>query len=475
MAQVLAIDIGASSGRGVVATLENEKIILREVGRFANVPLERGGRYFWDMDMIFKSCGALLQKCPTCMSAGIDTWGVDFGLVGENILHTGDFLHYRNEENAEKQKSVLQIIPQEELYLKTGTQNQAFNTVFQLYGLPIDEGVRMLLIPDYLNARLTGKRTTEYTIASTTGLMDITTGSWRWDVIDRLKYPRALFGKIHKPGKRLGPVREELRNAWNISPINVISVASHDTASAFLAGMGGLEPFALLVSGTWSLMGTELAKPIVTEEAYQRNFTNEGGAGKTVRFLKNIMGTWILQQLSRQTGLTFAEMSYQAQQFTGETAWIDVDDPHFLGFHSVKDNISAVCIETGQRPPETTEALCRCVYMALAMKYRFVLWELSHMTGRHYAGLQIVGGGVKDHFLCQLTADVCGLPVLAGPVEASVIGNAMIQMIAGGEIASIAEAREIIKISFPCERYEPKRSYEEEYQAYCAATSAALP
>lgn len=472
MIEVLAIDIGASSGRGVSVKLADGRFTLEEIGRFANVPKERDGEYFWDFDLILASCGALLQRCGACASVGIDTWGVDFGLLDEKDQHVGDFLHYRSKANAEKQKRVMGIFSPEELYLKTGTQNQAFNTIFQLYGMPLSQGERMLLMPDYLNFCLTGKRATEYTIASTTGLMDIQAADWCWDVIDKLGYPRSLFGKIHKPGKRLGCVRGEFFDAGEGASIDVISVASHDTASAFLAGTHGDKSFALLVSGTWSLMGTELDRPIVTKSAYQKNFTNEGGAGDTIRFLKNIMGTWILQQFSRQTGMSFAEISGKAQSFSGKTARIDVDDPRFLGFDNVKDTVFALCRESGQRPPATDEELCRCIYMGLAMKYRFVLEELSSLTGRHFAGLQIVGGGVKDRFLCQLTADVCGVPVIAGPIEASVIGNAMIQMIVGGEIASIAEARAIARNSFDYMRYQPERGYEEEYQDYRAAFTA---
>lgn len=450
--EVLAIDIGASSGRGVAVSLTGETLALREVGRFENGALLQNGAYIWDIERIFEACRKLIADADGCISAGIDTWGVDYALIDASGARIGEVMHYRNAENAEKRRRVLQTFSHSALYAKTGIQDQTFNTVYQLQGAALREGLRLLLVPDYLNFRLTGVCATEYSIASTTGLLDCSTRTWCWDVIDALGYPRALFGAVHAPGMRLGAPKRELA----LPEMQIVSVAAHDTASAFLAATHADDGFALLVSGTWSLMGTELDAPILSEAARRANFTNEGGAGGTIRFLKNIMGTWILQQLRRQSGKEFAEISAAARAWRGDVPRIDVDDARFLGFDDVAASVRAICRETGQTPPQEFGALCRTIYAALAKKYRETFLALSRLTGRQFRGLQIVGGGIRDAFLCQLTADACGVPVLAGPLEASVIGNAMMQFCAAGACGSIRAARAITRNLTKYAEYFPK-------------------
>ena len=465
----LAVDIGASSGRHILGHVEQGRIVLEEVYRFENGPKKRGGRLCWDFDALarevvngLKAC-AELGKVPATL--GVDTWGVDFALVDREGRVLGDTVAYRDSRTQGMDALVEELIPAQELYRRTGIQKQSFNTIYQLMAVKrqspelLEQAHRLLLVPDYLHYTLTGVMSNEYTEASTSGLVSAETKDWDRELLDLLGFPQKLFGPLSLPGTALGGLRPALREELGFD-CQVILPASHDTGSAFLAVPAGEGDSVTLSSGTWSLLGVELKTPVTTPESRAANFTNEGGYQYRYRYLKNIMGLWMIQNLRREMAENgqlpgFGELSRLAREAADFPGRVDVDDPSFMAPESMSAAVRAYCERMGQPVPQSPGELLSCVYHSLAQCYAQSVRQLERLTGRSFQAVHIVGGGSQDAYLNQLTASATGLPVYAGPTEGTALGNLLVQMIAQGEFASLQEARDAIRASFAVKEVLP--------------------
>mgnify|MGYP005793215453 FL=1 len=466
LAGYLAVDIGASSGRHILGWVEGGNLRLEEIYRFENALVRKNGRLCWDVETLTEEVLHGLERCRELSkipdSIGIDTWAVDFVLLDETGSLLGDAVAYRDSRNLGMDRFVEEMIPFSELYAKTGIQKQEFNTIYQLMAVKrqepelINSAERFLMIPEYLTYRLTGKMENEYTNATTTGLVNAKTNDWDWDLLDRLGYPRKLFHPLRMPGYAVGDLtpQVEKRVGFNCS---VLFPATHDTGSAFLA-VPAKEGGVYLSSGTWSLLGTELAEPITTEESRKHNFTNEGGYEYRFRYLKNIMGLWMLQSLRREAGpeMTFAKLQQEALGSAGFPSRVDVNDKRFLAPANMEEALRSFCRDTGQAVPRTLGESASCVYFSLAQSYAHGIRELSALTGATYTAVNIVGGGSQDGYLNQLTANASGLPVYAGPTEGTALGNLMVQMLAHGEFPDLSAARKAERQSFAIQEYFPE-------------------
>ncbi len=477
---VLAFDFGASSGRAMMGCLDGGRLTIEEIHRFSNDPVTLGDTFYWDVLRLTHEIREALVKARQTEeyeSIGIDTWGVDFGLLDRQGRLLGNVRHYRDARNLSAARQVLEKLPMEQLYARTGIQYAPFNTVFQLHAVKedtpylLENAQRLLMLPDLLGFFLSGAAHTDYSEASTSGLLDVKTGGWAWDIIDRLGYPRHIFGEISPSGQVIGELRPQLCEELLLKSTKVISVASHDTASAVAAVPSLEKDFAYISCGTWSLFGTELDAPIASEAALRYNFTNEGGYGGKIRFLKNIMGMWLIQESRRHwkragMDMSFAELEQRARECAPFQSLIDVDDESFLAPGDIPSRVREYCKKTHQPAPESVGEVMQCIYSSIALKYRHTLEGLTEVTKKKYAALHMVGGGIKDKLLCQLAADACGIPVIAGPVEATVIGNVAVQLIALGALADIGQARQVIASSFDVARYEPSAEPERMKIAY---------
>ena len=468
--KMLAIDLGASSGRGIVGAFDGERLTLRENHRFSNDPVNLCGRLYWDILRIFHEIKLSVQKTvldgDAVSSIGIDTWGVDYGLLDRAGRLLSNPVHYRDTRTEGAQELVSRTVPAEELYRVAGIQTLNFNTVYQLAvereeaPEKLAQAERMLNIPDLLNYFLTGRMANEYTILSTGALLDAKKRDYAWELLDRLGIPRRLFGDVTAPGTDLGTLLPQVQGETGKTDAHVLTVASHDTASAVIAVPSEEKDFLYISSGTWSLMGTELSDPLINAESRAANFTNEGGACGTVRFLKNIMGLWIIQESRRQwrrdgKDYSFAQMEAWAKESTPFRSLIDVDDSDFATPGDMPEKIRAYCKRTAQPVPESVGEVVRCIYESLALKYRSVAERVMELMGRRARVIHVVGGGTKDRFLSQLTADACGIPVCAGPEEATAIGNLMMQLMAAGEVSDLGQARRVVAASFETKQYLP--------------------
>ncbi len=468
--KMLAIDLGASSGRGIVGAFDGERLTLRENHRFSNDPVNLCGRLYWDILRIFHEIKLSVQKTvldgDAVSSIGIDTWGVDYGLLDRAGRLLSNPVHYRDTRTEGAQELVSRTVPAEELYRVAGIQTLNFNTVYQLAvereeaPEKLAQAERMLNIPDLLNYFLTGRMANEYTILSTGALLDAKKRDYAWELLDRLGIPRRLFGDVTAPGTDLGTLLPQVQGETGKTDAHVLTVASHDTASAVIAVPSEEKDFLYISSGTWSLMGTELSDPLINAESRAANFTNEGGACGTVRFLKNIMGLWIIQESRRQwrregKDYSFAQMEAWAKESTPFRSLIDVDDSDFATPGDMPEKIRAYCKRTAQPVPESVGEVVRCIYESLALKYRSVAERVMELMGRRARVIHVVGGGTKDRFLSQLTADACGIPVCAGPEEATAIGNLMMQLMAAGEVSDLGQARRVVAVSFETKQYLP--------------------
>mgnify|MGYP004674724965 FL=1 len=468
--KMLAIDLGASSGRGIVGAFDGERLTLRENHRFSNDPVNLCGRLYWDILRIFHEIKLSVQKTvldgDAVSSIGIDTWGVDYGLLDRAGRLLSNPVHYRDTRTEGAQELVSRTVPAEELYRVAGIQTLNFNTVYQLAvereeaPEKLAQAERMLNIPDLLNYFLTGRMANEYTILSTGALLDAKKRDYAWELLDRLGIPRRLFGDVTAPGTDLGTLLPQVQGETGKTDAHVLTVASHDTASAVIAVPSEEKDFLYISSGTWSLMGTELSDPLINAESRAANFTNEGGACGTVRFLKNIMGLWIIQESRRQwrregKDYSFAQMEAWAKESTPFRSLIDVDDSDFATPGDMPEKIRAYCKRTAQPVPESVGEVVRCIYESLALKYRSVAERVMELMGRRARVIHVVGGGTKDRFLSQLTADACGIPVCAGPEEATAIGNLMMQLMATGEVSDLGQARRVVAASFETKQYLP--------------------
>ncbi len=465
----LAVDIGASSGRHILGHVEQGRIVLEEVYRFENGPKKRGGRLCWDFDALarevvngLKAC-AKLGKVPATL--GVDTWGVDFALVDREGRVLGDTVAYRDSRTQGMDALVEELIPAQELYRRTGIQKQSFNTIYQLMAEKrqspelLEQAHRLLLVPDYLHYILTGVMSNEYTEASTSGLVSAAAKDWDRELLRLLGFPQKLFGTLSLPGTALGGLRPALREELGFD-CQVVLPASHDTGSAFLAVPAGEGASVTLSSGTWSLLGVELEQPVTTPESRAANFTNEGGYQYRFRYLKNIMGLWMIQNLRREMAENgqlpgFGELSQLAREAADFPGRVDVDDPSFMAPESMSAAVRANCAGVGQPVPQSPGELLSCVYHSLAQCYAQSVRQLERLTGRGFQAVHIVGGGSQDAYLNQLTASATGLPVYAGPTEGTALGNLLVQMIAQGEFASLQEARDAIRASFAVKEVLP--------------------
>ncbi|MBW5446850.1 rhamnulokinase [Cohnella sp. CFH 77786] len=471
MSYTLAFDLGASSGRALLGRLTDRRIETEEVHRFPNDPVQVGDRLHWDILRLYHELkqGLLKTKHLGIVpdSLGIDSWAVDFGFVGPDGGLLGNPFHYRDRHTDGMMEKLFAEIPAETLFARTGIQFLPFNSIFQLYALkkagsPLLEQARhFLMIPDLLRYFLTGEKWSEFSNATTTQLYNPLTGGWDGELLGRLGLPASWFAQVLQPGSPAGVLRASVREELDLGAIPVIAVAEHDTGSAVAAVPALDRDFAYLSCGTWSLLGTEIDRPVIDERARRLNFTNEGGVSGTYRLLKNIMGLWILQESRREWARQGADYSFpELVRLAGEAkplaAFIEPDAPLFLHPGDMPARIRQYCAQTGQRPPEEPGEIVRCILESLALKYRYVLELTESLSGRTFGGLHMVGGGIHNELLCRWTSNAIGKPVWAGPAEGSAIGNLAVQWIAGGHFRDMAEARRVIRESFPVKDYEPE-------------------
>ncbi len=489
--QFLAIDLGASSGRGIIGSFDGRRIALRENHRFPNEPVMVGGRFYWDILRIFHEIKQSIRQAvldgDDIVSIGVDTWGVDYGLLDRSGRLMGNPVHYRDARTDGITAEFEQYLSLDRLYGITGIQSLDFNTVYQLAAELRDDPERLraadklLFIPDLLNYFLTGKMATEYTIASTGALLDAAKRTISTEILDAMGIPHGLFPPLVRPGQRLGRLSDALLDEVGQTRVEVIHVASHDTASAVMAVPAKDKDFIYISSGTWSLLGAELSAPMITPASQANNFTNEGGVEGTIRFLKNIMGLWLVQESRRQwkregKDYSFADLSAMASAAKPLRCLIDPDDKRFTAPGNMPRRIADYCRETGQPVPETEGEIIRCILESLALCYRATIDKINAMRGQAATALNIVGGGTQDKLLCQFAADACGIPVYAGPVEATAIGNIAMQAIAAGELSSLSEARAVVADSFPLDTYLPdpaaQGAWDEAYTRFLRLTAA---
>ena len=485
---VLAIDLGASSGRAILGQYRDGQLGLGEVHRFPNDPVAVGGELYWDFLRLFHEIKQGLRHAGRVDSAGIDTWAVDYGLLdGAGRLLANPY-HYRDRRTDGIADRVYESVPARELYARTGIQYAPFNTVFQLcadlWQRPetLKQARHMLLLPDLIGYYLTGQMGAEYTNASTTALLGVHTRGWDRELCGRLSLPYRLFLPLRQPGSELGVLTPALQEELLLPAVPILSVASHDTASAVAALPleEGEECPAYISCGTWSLFGTELPAPLANEEARALNFTNEGGVNGTVRFLKNIMGSWLIQESRRQWekeghSLSFSDLEELAQREEPYRSFIDVDDPVLIQPGDIPSRIKSLCARSGQPVPEGIGQVTQCIYSSLAMKYRLTLDQLGQVTGRRFPLLHMIGGGIQSKLLCQMTADCTAIPVEAGPVEATALGNIAVQLIALRALPDLAAARRCIRRSFPVARYLPRGDTLQQKIRYLQYQKAVLP
>lgn len=475
----LAIDIGASSGRHMIGYMDGGKLQLEEIYRFENRQLERNGHLVWDVENLWDGIINGLKKCKELdkipESVGIDTWGVDYVLLDREGSMIGDAVAYRDDRTAGIDKVLNEMIPESELYKKCGIQKQLFNTIYQLLALKkespeeLEAADSFLMIPDYFNYRLTGVKKQEYTNATTTNLVNAYTKEWDYELLEKLGIPKHLFKKLAIPGEVVGRFTEKIAEEVGFSS-TVVLPATHDTGSAFLAVPVKGENSVYLSSGTWSLLGIENSTPITDVKAAEKNFTNEGGAFYRYRFLKNIMGLWIIQSIRRELNgseyvegrksryasgreYSFLELREEAAKCADFKANIDVNDECFLSPLSMIDAIKEHCSKRGEAVPESVGEIMQCVYRGLSKCYADTIKEISEITGRSIEQINIIGGGCQDSYLNAMTAKAAGIPVFAGPIEGTAIGNLAIQMINAGVFKDLEEARSVIFESFDIKRY----------------------
>ncbi|GAA3403691.1 rhamnulokinase family protein [Paenibacillus hodogayensis] len=487
MASILAYDLGAGSGRALLGRLTDRGIVTEELHRFPNEPVQVGSRLHWDiLRLLHEMKQALLaakHRGIAVQSLGIDSWAVDFGLLDGNGELLGNPYHYRDAHTDGMMEQVFADMPRRDIFARTGIQFMPFNTIYQLAAMKragsplLREAKRLLMIPDLLRYFLTGERHNEFSNATTTQLFNPLTCQWDPELLERIGVSGSLFGPVVQPGTAVGQLLPSVVSELGIASVPVIAVAEHDTGSAVAAVPAAEHPFAYLSCGTWSLMGTEVDRPVMNEQALGQNFTNEGGVCGTFRLLKNIMGLWILQETKRQweregQSCPYPELIALAERAPAFAAWIDPDDARFMAPGPMLGRIADYCRETGQRPPEGRGEAVRCILESLALKYRYVLESIERLSGNRFGGLHMVGGGIQNALLCQWSADAIGKPVWAGPAEGSAIGNLAVQWIARGDFRDIREARSVIRESFPVTVYEPqeREAWEDAYGRFWRLT-----
>jgi rhamnulokinase len=468
----LAIDLGASSGRVMLGRWDGARFDLRELHRFPNGPVTVLGHMHWDVlrlwQEILAGIGQAAQEDTPIAGIGVDTWAVDFALLDAAGRLLGNPYHYRDRRTAGMLEWIDARVQRERLYARTGIQRLPINTLPQLAGMrhsadpQLDMAAMLLLIPDLFHYWMTGQKVAEYTNATTTQFFDARARGWATDLLRELDLPASILPPVVAPGTVLGDLLPEVRAAAGLgAPAPVIATATHDTASAVAAIPGLDERSAYISSGTWSLVGVEVAEPILSDRARELNFTNEGGVNGTIRFLKNVGGLWLLQECQRRWGragrsLSWPELVRQAEGAAPLRSLVDPDAPEFLSPSDMPAAIREYCRRSGQPEPESVGAMVRCCLESLALKYRWVVDALEELTGRRIDTIRVVGGGSQNELLCQLAADACGRRVVAGPVEATALGNVVVQAIAAGVLPDLAAGRAAVAASARQASYEPR-------------------
>jgi rhamnulokinase len=480
--KLLAFDLGAESGRGVLGLFDGQRLTLDVVHRFANGPVRILEALHWDVLRLYGEMLAGLRLAAEkggIDSVGVDTWGVDFALLGRDGALLGNPRHYRDPHTEGMEQVAFQRVPRAEIFRQTGLQFMRFNTLFQLLALQrdrsplLDMAEHLLMIPDLFHYFLTGVRANEFTDASTTQLYDPTARGWAQGLIKAFNLPGQIFGSIIAPGTVVGPLRASVTSDTRLNAIPVIAPASHDTGSAVAAVPAQGKAWAYISSGTWSLMGAELETPLINDQTAAFNFTNEGGVGGTIRLLKNIMGLWLVQECRRTWeraghAYTYEELARLAGAAQPFVSLVDPDHTSFILPTDMPTALGEFCRRSGQPIPVEPGAVVRCALESLALRYRWVLERLEELLGRRLEVIHIVGGGCQNELLCQLAADACNRPVLAGPVEATAIGNVLVQAIGLGLLGTLADAREVVRRSFEVKTYSPENpeAWAEPYQRF---------
>lgn len=482
MKKILSFDFGASSGRAMISSFDGEKITMEEIHRFSNDTVIVNGTMYWDILRLFFEIKTSITKAVNSGgfdAIGIDTWGVDFGLIDKRGKLLGNPVHYRDLRTEGIPEKVFETISKEEIYNRTGTQCMRINTLYQLMYLKENEpeilanAEKFLLIPDLFAYMLTGEMMAEASIASTTNLYNPYKRDWDYELIERLGLDKNLFPEIIKAGNIYGYLTDEICEELGCEKVPVIAVCAHDTASAVAATPSFADDFVYISCGTWSLFGIELPEPIINDEVCKLNFTNEGGFKDTVRFLKNIMGLWLIQESRRQWRREGEEVGFdllEKEALASEPfkCFVDVDDPMFESAGNLPRRVKEFCEKTCQYVPETRGEIMRCIYQSIAMKYKYTFNKLGEIANKKYTKINMLGGGIKDKLLCRLTADACNAEVLAGPTEATVMGNIAVGYYALGEIKDFADIRKTVSNSTDIKHYLPENpeAWEEAYERY---------
>lgn len=470
----LGVDLGAESGRVIAGVYNGETVTLEELHRFSNGPVNLGGTLRWDVLRLWAEIQTGLSKAAdqlgdSISSVGVDTWGVDYVLMSKNDEILGQPYHYRDARTQGMLAAALSRISRQEIFSETGLQFMEINTLYQLLAMQktnselLSQADKLLLIPDFLHWCLCGSRVVEFTNATTTQCLHPTKRDWAFDMLRKLELPTEMFPEVISPGTKLGQLRVDVSERTGLKRIDVVAPATHDTAAAVAAiptENTGSANWAYISSGTWSLMGVEVNDAILTERALELNVTNEGGIDGTYRLLKNIMGLWLVQECRRSfqrkgKEWTYTELINVARSAEPFRSLVNPDDSRFLSPKEMPQAIQDVCRVHGEPIPENEGQLVRCALESLALKYRQVLTWLEELTGERVEVIHIVGGGTRNELLNQFTANACGRPVVTGPVEATVLGNVLIQARAAGELASLAEIRDVVRASSEMKRYEP--------------------
>jgi rhamnulokinase len=486
----LAFDLGATSGRAILGRLDSGLIKLEELHRFSNEPVQYNGEMHWDAPRLWfemrRALDIARRQAERVDSIGVDTWGVDYGLLGERGSLIENPYHYRDARTDGMVEEVTGKVTSERIYEQTGIQFMALNTLYQLYAASqrtpnlLYNAEFLLTMPDLLNFWLTGVVACEYTIASTTQFLDWRTRGWACDLLQKLEIPTHFLAPIIQPGTEIGRLRADLGSAHDLAFTTVIAPACHDTGSAVAAVEAG-GTTAFLSSGTWSLLGTEVASAVVTDQARRLNFTNEGGVGNTIRLLKNITGMWLLEGcrnawISTGEQYTYPQLLEAAAEAPALKRWIDPDSPAFVRPSDMTRAIRTFCKQTDQPEPATPGEFTRTVIESLALKYRYELEQLETLTGTKFEEVRVIGGGSQNTMLNQFTADATGKRVVAGPSEATALGNIVMQMVGRGAVDSIGEGREIVSRSFPPTTFlpQPKANWDaiyDDFSHYCRNTA----
>ena len=484
--KLLAFDLGAESGRGVLGLFDGERLKLQVIHRFANGPVRTLGALHWDVLRLYAEMLTTLRRCAAdhggIDSLGVDTWGVDFALLGRDGTLLGNPRHYRDPHTEGIMDEAFARVSRQEIFRQTGLQFMRFNTLFQLLALQrkrsplLEVADSLLMMPDLFHFFFTGTQVNEFTDASTTQMYDPSVRGWANGLLKAFELPAQILGKIVLPGTVLGALRPSVAVDTGLPAVPVVAPASHDTGSAVAAvpakaRSGG--DWAYISSGTWSLMGVELDGPLINDKAFRYNFTNEGGVGGTIRFLKNIMGLWLVQECRRawQQGgrdYSYDELARLADASPPFLSLVDPDDAAFILPPNMPAALAEFCRRTGQQVPAEPGAVIRCALESLALRYRWVLERLEELLGHRLEVIHVVGGGSQNALLCQFTADACNRQVLAGPVEATAIGNVLVQAIGLGLLGSLTDAREVVRHSFEVRAYDPTYpdSWQEPYDRF---------